>query len=237
MMSGEIIFLIMGVAIIFPLCAALYALRRGRRGWAWAAVVSILTGLGPIVGLLAVLVAAGSPAKSKAPAPAKSPASPPAAPAMPGGPKQGVTPLPNHMRALLDMDTSVLKRHAAIGTGVKIAAINEEKGTRQEYPLSPQDLQWALRVTSLADAATHAVDQGDLQQGLNLWLQAYELAPAYPVIAMSLGVVYGEMGDVQTSIAYLEEAQRLDPTNERIARNLAVARELAAPQPPVPATP
>lgn len=89
-------------------------------------------------------------------------------------------------------------------------------------------LDWAVAVTDLMDRAT-AAGGGmfqDPQTELKLWKQAYKMAPAYPLIPMSLGVTYAEAGKVKPGIKYLEEALYLAPHSERIRDNLEAIRDL-----------
>jgi hypothetical protein len=122
------------------------------------------------------------------------------------------------MTALLSMSTQTLKAAVAAGRGMQLN-IMTESGI-ESVSVTPEQLEWALKVCTLADEATAAGNIGYDSKCLELWLKAYELAPQYAIAAMSIGVVYARKGDFKSSIAYLEEAQRLDPHSERIANNL-----------------
>jgi hypothetical protein len=69
-----------------------------------------------------------------------------------------------------------------------------------------------------------AYTQGDLDQTLELYLQAETLGAQDPHLFFNLGNTYARRGELGRAVAYYLQAQRLAPRDADIARNLAWVR-------------
>lgn len=113
-----------------------------------------------------------------------------------------------------------------------ISVLWDKVQSMQEVAISTDLLNWAVTLTEIMDKATEIGTrvEGPLASSqvghelLEHWKKAYELAPDYPLVLMSLGVAYSDCGRHETGLKYLEKAHRLAPTNQRIKNNLESVR-------------
>jgi len=72
--------------------------------------------------------------------------------------------------------------------------------------------------------AGQAYTQGELDQALDLYLEAIDLGASDPSLEFNLGNTYARRGELGRAVAHYLRAQRLDPRNRDIAHNLRWVR-------------
>lgn len=88
------------------------------------------------------------------------------------------------------------------------------------------DFRWAKSVEAIVDKAFGAAQRGDFQDSIRHYRQALELAPGCDLFLMSIGAGYGQLGQKQRAVRFLERAAQISPGNVRIRQNLENARRL-----------
>ncbi|PAP78543.1 SH3 domain-containing protein [Rubrivirga marina] len=96
----------------------------------------------------------------------------------------------------------------------------------------PTDRAEADRLFALG---TQLVAEGDTAGAVAAWEGAAEIGWTSAAVQHNLGTVALARGDVARARLHLERAARLDPRDDAITRNLALARERAG-EPPPPST-
>ena len=88
------------------------------------------------------------------------------------------------------------------------------------------DFRWAKSVEAIVDKAFGAAQRNDFQGSIRYYREALELAPGCDLFLMSIGSSYGQLGQKQRAIRFLERAAQISPGNIRIRQNLENARRL-----------
>jgi tetratricopeptide (TPR) repeat protein len=90
--------------------------------------------------------------------------------------------------------------------------------------IKSDDLKWALKVDEIAAEAEAASKAGDYGTAIDYYRTALRSAPGCDLYLMSIGSCYGLLGKNELAVRYLGRAAQINPTNPRIAQNLAAAR-------------
>lgn len=89
--------------------------------------------------------------------------------------------------------------------------------------LAVADLDWAIDVDAIAFDAQRLSDERPLD-AIKTYREALRSAPGCDLYLMSIGVLFAQLGLPETGLGYLQRAAELNPTNQRISRNLAAVR-------------
>ncbi len=89
--------------------------------------------------------------------------------------------------------------------------------------LGVADLDWALEVDAIALDA-HLLSNERPLVAIKTYREALRSAPGCDLYLMSMGVLFAQLGLPEAGLRYLQRSAELNPTNQRILRNLAAVR-------------
>jgi hypothetical protein len=92
-----------------------------------------------------------------------------------------------------------------------------------EVDIDKHLLKWAIELLKLLEGGK-AATRSNPWVILEYLLSAHEIAPAYPLVLMNLGVTYALCGEGEQAQYFLEQALQLSPDNLRIQKNRDAVR-------------
>jgi tetratricopeptide (TPR) repeat protein len=134
-------------------------------------------------------------------------------------------PISTDRMKLLWFDPAVLGLLAPNSSGNETGVFTVGATVHEMKP-SAGDIEWAKKVNVFAVRAAEASKRDDYAEAIKWYRQALDLAPGCDLYLMSIGCCYASSGQVKTGLRYLQRAHEINPSNQRIQRNLDGVRSM-----------